>query len=93
MTLYRYSGIDSMLQSSMNIDGPQYCLYGDLAYCLGPYLQVGYQGSNLTPDQVHLNMSISKVRIAFKWVFHDLKMYFTYMDFPRKLKLGVTPGG
>jgi hypothetical protein len=93
MTLYRESGIDSMLQSSMNIDGAQYCLYGDPAYCLRPYLQVGYQGSNLNPDQVHFNMSMSKVRIAVEWAFRDLKMYFTHMDFPRKLKMGVTPGG
>jgi nuclease HARBI1 len=93
MTLYRESGIDSVLQPSMNIDGAQYCLYGDPAYCLRPYLQVGYQGSNLTPDQVHFNMSMSKVRIAVEWAFRDLKMYFTNLDFPRKLKMGVTLGG
>jgi hypothetical protein len=41
MTLYRESNIDSLLQASMNINGMQYCLYGDPAYCLRPYLHVG----------------------------------------------------
>jgi DDE superfamily endonuclease len=58
---------------------------------LRPYLQVGYQGSNLTPDQVLFNMAMSKVRIAVEWAFRDLKMYFTHMDFARKLNMGVTP--
>jgi hypothetical protein len=82
MTLYRESNIDHLLQSSMNINGVQYCLYGDPAYCLRPYLQVGYQGSNLTADQILFNASMSKVRIAVEWAFRDVKMYFTHVDFP-----------
>jgi DDE superfamily endonuclease len=68
-------------------------LYGDPAYCLRPYLQVGYQGSNLNLDQVQFNASMSKVRIAVEWAFRDIKMYLTHVDLPRKLKLGVTLGG
>ena len=93
MSLYRESNIDSLLQDSMNINGIQYCLYGDPAYFLRPYLQVGYQGSSFTADQTVFNASMSKVRIAVEWAFRDVKMYFTHVDFPRKLRMGITPGG
>jgi hypothetical protein len=93
MMLYRESQIDEVMQSSSNILGVQYCLYDDPAYCLRLYLQVGFQGSNLTGDQIQFNSSMSKVRIAVEWTFRDIKMYFTHIDLPRKLKMGVTPAG
>jgi DDE superfamily endonuclease len=99
MTLYRESLIDEIMQTSMNILGVQHCLYGDPAYCLRPYLQVGFQGSNLTEDHIQFNSSMSKVLIAVEWTFRDIKMYFTHIDLPRKLKVGaptlknVTPAG
>jgi hypothetical protein len=34
-----------------------------------------------------------KVRIAVEWTFRDIKMYFTHIDLPRKLNMGVTPAG
>jgi DDE superfamily endonuclease len=73
MTLYRESNIYVVLQASMNINGMQYCLYGDPAYCLRPYMQVGYQGSNITADQKLLNASMPKVRISVEWAFRDVK--------------------
>jgi hypothetical protein len=48
MTLYRESDINSIIQSSMNSLGVQYCLYGDPAHCLRPYLQVGFLESVVT---------------------------------------------
>jgi DDE superfamily endonuclease len=93
MTLYRESNIDDALQTSMEISGTQYYLYGDPAYCLRPYLQIGYRGSYLTIQQVQFNFAMSKVRIAVEWAFRDVKMYFTHVDVPRKLKLRITPAG
>jgi nuclease HARBI1 len=69
------------------------CLYGDPAYCLRPYLQIGHQGSNLSPEQLQFNASMSKVRIGVEWAFRDVKMYLTHIDVARKMKLGVTPVG
>jgi hypothetical protein len=92
LTLYRESHIDDELQSSTEISGTQYYLYGYPAYCLRPYLQIGYRGSHLTP-QVQLNIAMSTVRIAVEWAFRDVKLYFTHVDVPRKLKLLVTPAG
>jgi hypothetical protein len=36
---------------------------------------------------------MSKVLIAVEWALRDVKMYFTHVDFPRKLRMGITPGG
>jgi hypothetical protein len=77
----------------MEISGTQYYLHGDTAYCLRPYLQIGYRGSNLTLKQVQFNVEMSKVRIEVQWAFRDVKMYFTHVEVPRKLKLRITPAG
>jgi hypothetical protein len=66
MTLYRESSIDQALQASILLDGVQYYIYGDPAYCLRPYLQDGFQGSDRTPENVLLNASMARIRIAFK---------------------------
>jgi hypothetical protein len=93
MTLYRASQIDGVLQHSLLINEIQYYLYGDAAYCLRPYLQTGYHGSTLNMEQIQFNMSMSRLRIAVEWAFRDIKTYFTHIDLPRKLKLGITPVG
>jgi hypothetical protein len=77
----------------MNINGIQYCLYGDLHTFLRPYIQVGYQGSNFNADQVLFNASMSKVRIAVDWAFRDVKIYFTHVDLSRKLRMGINLRG
>jgi hypothetical protein len=93
MTLYRESSIDQALQASLLVDGVQYYIYGDPAYCLRPYLQVGFQGSDRTPENVLFNASMARVRIAVEWAFRDVKLYFTHLTVPRKLRLRVTPAG
>ena len=49
MTLFRKSGIEADLQRALLIEEVQYYIYGDPAYVLRPYLQIGFQGANLTP--------------------------------------------
>jgi DDE superfamily endonuclease len=93
MFLYRESGIDQVLQTSVLVSGRQYYLYGDVAYTLRPYLQVGLKGSVRSPEEVAFNEAMSKVRITVEWAFRDVKQYFTHLDMPRKLRLRVTPVG
>jgi DDE superfamily endonuclease len=93
MFLYNESRLDNVLRSSMVIADRQYYLYGDPAYTLRPYLQVGFKGSVLGPDEVAFNFSMSKVRVTVEWAFRDVKQYFTHLDVPRKLRLRVTPAG
>jgi hypothetical protein len=93
MFLYNASGIDHILQTSLSISERQYYIYGDVAYTLRPYLQVGFEGLTLSPEDVAFNSSMSKVRVTVEWAFRDVKQYFTHLDVPRKLCLQVTPAG
>jgi nuclease HARBI1 len=92
MFLYKESGPDDNLRSSLVISNRQFYLYEDPAYILRPYLQVGFKGSSTTPEEIAFN-SISKVRVTAEWAFRDVKQYFTHVDVPRKLRLRGTPGG
>jgi nuclease HARBI1 len=76
MFLYNESRLDNVLRSSMVIADRQYYLYGDPAYTLRPYLQVGFKGSALGPDEVAFNFAMYKVHVTVEWAFRDVKQYF-----------------
>ena len=46
MTLYRMSSIEELLRNRLLNDGKQYCRYGDAAYSLRPWLQVGFSNTS-----------------------------------------------
>jgi nuclease HARBI1 len=47
-TLYCRSGIELQLEEKITINGIQYFIYGDSGYNLRPFMEVPYQGSNLS---------------------------------------------
>ena len=69
------------------------CIYGDLAYPLRPQLQTPFRGLNLTVNEKAYNTSMSKVRTEVEWVFGDIVKFFSFMDFKRNLKIGLSPIG
>lgn len=91
MTLFRLSNIEEDLARALLINGQQHYIYGDSAYVLRAYLQVPFQGSALTDDQISFNAAMSKVRVSVEWGYKDIKQYFTHLDMPRKLCLKKTP--
>lgn len=91
MTLFRRSGIEEHLASSLLVGGRQFYIYGDPAYVLRPYLQVGFKGSVLSDEQKAFNKSMSLVRVSVEWAFKDLKKYFTHVDSSRKMVLQKVP--
>jgi hypothetical protein len=60
MFLYKESGQDDNLRSTLVISNRQFYLYKDPAYFLRPYLQVGLKGSSTTPEEIAFNASMSK---------------------------------
>jgi hypothetical protein len=62
MLLYKRSGIDDGLRSSLVVSNRQYYLYRDTACILCPYLQAGFNGWPTTPEEPAFNPSMSKVR-------------------------------
>jgi hypothetical protein len=74
-----------------NSSGDQFCLYADGAYTLRPWLQVGFSGPNITPEQKGYNIAMSGVRVAVEWSYKDIKQMWTTLDFSRKLKVREAP--
>ena len=56
------------------------------------HLQVPYQGAQLKDDQ-SFNTSMSTVRTAVEWVFADITSYFSFLNFRKNLKIGLSPIG
>jgi nuclease HARBI1 len=73
MTLYNKSGIDEELSVAILVDRKQFCIYGDAAYVLRPFLQVGFPTVNADPETSIYNAKMSSVRIAVEWTYKDIK--------------------
>lgn len=73
--------------------GQPLCLYGDPAYPLRVHLQGPFKGAALTAEQQLFNTSMSNVRTAVEWVFGDVLEYFSFLDFRRNLKVGLSAVG
>lgn len=50
-------------------------------------MKVPFEGSILNTAQVAFNEAISKVRVTVESVFKEVKMYFSTVDFKRKMKV------
>jgi hypothetical protein len=93
-TLYRKSEMNQHLSQSLTIHGDpprQFCIYGDGAYILRPWLQVGFSPLSATPEQLLYNAEMSAVRVAVEWSYKDVKAMWTTQDFKRKLKVRESP--
>ena len=74
--------LGELRQFSHSANGNQLCIYGDPAYPLRQHLQGPFQwGIKLTPEEATYNRAMSHARVAFEWVFADIKNYFTFLDF------------
>ena len=88
------SGLLPMLETHcITPTGQPLCLYGDPAYPLRVHLQGPFKGAALTAQQQLFNLSMSKVRTAVEWVFGDILEYFSFLDFKRNLKVGLSAVG
>ena len=93
LTLYLQSDMDTLLEDTMSINGEQYYLYGDPAYVLRPWLQKGFTGANLTPEQREFNSSMSPLRESVELGNKDIKQYFSANDYVRQMRALKTPAG
>ena len=71
--------------------GDPLCIYGDMGYSLRTQLQTPFRA--LTPLQQIFNASMSSVRTIVEWVFGDIVNYFSFMDFRKNLKIGLSAIG
>ena len=92
-TLYCRSGLDDTLPDLLLIGEKQYALYGDSGYSERPYLEIPFQGSSLTSYEKAYNGAMSKGRVTVEWYFKEVKLYWSTMDYKRKLRTGESPVG
>lgn len=91
MTLYRESRLGEVLEAVMVIDGKQFCLFGDAAYLLRPWLQTAFPRLNASVQDMLYNKAMSMVRVAVEWTYKDVKQIWTSQDFRRGLKVREAP--
>jgi len=90
-TLYMRSDIDEQLNNALLVDGKQFCIYGDSGYNWRSYLEIPFQGAALSEDQTAFNKAMSGSRITVEWMFKEVKLYWTVLDFKRKLRIQESP--
>lgn len=89
--LYMNSGLEEILPVVLNIEGERFCIWGDPGYNNRWFLETPFQGANLSLAQKAFNTAISTVRITVEWAFEQVKLYWTSVDFKRKLKVREIP--
>ena len=90
-TMYTRSSLDDHLSEVLDVDGERYCIYGNSGYNRRWFVEVPYQGSNLTPPHVAFDKEMSAVRITVEWIFKELKLRFTTVEYKRKMKVFEAP--
>lgn len=75
-------------------NGYPLCLYGDPAYPLNPHLQMPFRRAQpLTANMTAYNKAMSQVRVSVEWLFGNITNYFTFIDFKKQMKIGLSPVG
>ena len=77
---------------SFNPAGNPLCIYRDPAYPLRVHLQAPFRGQ-LNQNQQDYNKAMSQVRTSVEWVFGDILNYFSFLDFKKDLKIGLSAIG
>ena len=56
-------------------------------------MQRSFAGPELTRIQKEYNTAMSRVRVSVEWVFGDIANYLAFVDFKKKLKIGLSAVG
>lgn len=92
-TLYVQSGPDEALPTILGVEGTSYCIHGYSGYSPRWFMEVPFQGGNISPPQAAFNKAMSAVRITVEWIFKEVKIHFATVDFKRKMKRLEAPIG
>lgn len=88
------SGLLPLLEAnSHDTAGQPLCIYGDPAYPLRVHLQGPFKGANLTAMQETHNQLMNSVRVAVALVFGEIVNYFSFLDYKKDLKVGLSAIG
>lgn len=91
VVMYARSGMEEHLRDNLLIGEKQYCIYGDAAYRLRPWLCTAFPRRTATEGQIAFNKSMNAVRTCVEWSYAELKQSFTAVDFRRATKIRQAP--
>lgn len=87
------SGLMQYLQQWFNdAAGTPYCIYGDPAYQISPWLMTPFSGA-LTPAQQAFNTAMSACRITVEWGFGRVVALWPYVDYAKKQQVALSACG
>lgn len=93
VTLLGQSGLLQYMQQWFNNPaGEAYCIYGDPAYQISPWLLAPYKGA-LTPGQQDFNTAMSSCRVTVEWGFGKVVALWPYVDYAKKQQVGLSAVG
>ena len=85
-TLFLQSEIDEYMEMLLCVDGLQYAMYGDAGYRTRLFLDTPFSGSNLSDIEKAFNKAMARSRVTVEWFFKEVKLYWSYVDFKRKMR-------
>lgn len=85
--------LDEHLLSIFEINDVKYYVCGDSCYNRRWFMEILYQGSNLSPQQVAFNKSMPGYRITIEWILKEVKLYVTTVYYKRNMKVFESPVG
>ena len=83
ITMYREAGL-------------QYCLFGDKAFLLRPWMQVAFPepvDGEQDADKEEQNTNMAAVRVSVEWGYKEVKLVFKSLEYKRKLMVREGPVG
>lgn len=90
-SLLRISGWEKEFEDVAVINGEQYYVYYDAAYCIRPYVKVPFVFVIVTIIQQGFNAAMCKVIVAVEWNYKDLKQMWTENKYARSVKIRQPP--
>jgi len=94
--ILRESGLlDQLNNLPQTENGEPFCIYGDPAYPIRPWLISPFrQGAmGLNQQQQDFNRAMSELRISVEWTFGKILKYWAFVDYKKDLKVFLQPVG
>lgn len=68
-------------------------LYGDPAYPISDFITAPHKGTGLTSAEKQFNKDMSSVRESVEWGFGRIKTLWSFLDYRKQQKIGLSPVG
>ena len=82
-----------MMEVILHIDGRQFVVYGDSGYSVRVFLEIPFEGANISAFKKASNKSISNSRVTVEWFFKEVKLLWAFVGCKGRLRIKQMPIG